>query len=143
MSWLEASVRFPIRVTQIAPEPYLASAAMLNAYNAQALGRADTSSDFDSVLDDHIDVIYTDCWPKADEHTAKEEIRELFLPYQVTGNHLSGLKAGAMFLPCPPVTRGEEVSEAAMRSPLCLNHQAKTYLLHSQNAIMEMLAAGI
>lgn len=37
-----------------------------------------------------------------------------------------------MLLPCPPVTRGEEVSSEAMESELCLNYRTKDYLLHQR-----------
>jgi ornithine carbamoyltransferase len=64
------------------------------------------------------------------------------LPYQIQVQHLDRLGPRGMFLPCPPVTRGEEVSAEAMRSPRCQNHAAKDNLLHVQNAIMETVAAA-
>lgn len=130
MSWFEAAVRFPIRVTQIAPEGYIASETLIHQLNAQAMGEVASST---VLAVDDADLIYTDCWPKT------ANISTLFLPYQITGSHLSRLREGAIFLPCPPVTRGEEVSEDAMQSPLCMNYRAKAYLLHSQNAILESL----
>lgn len=142
MSWLEAAARFPIRVTQIAPEGYLASQALMDGLNVQAVGEVGTGTDLEKALAGQVDLVYTDCWPKPSDSLTKTQIRELFLSYQITENHLAGLKEGAIFLPCPPVTRGEEVSAEAMQSPLCLNYHAKNYLLHSQNAIMEMLATN-
>ena len=138
LSWFEAAARFPIRVTQVAPESYLADAAFINRRNDDALGEISTDDDLEDAIDD-ADLIYTDCWPSASDAAPKDAIRVLFLPYQITASHLSRLKPGALFLPCPPVTRGEEVSEDAMRSPLCMNYAAKAHLLHAQNAIMERL----
>jgi ornithine carbamoyltransferase len=69
----------------------------------------------------------------------REQIKKQFLPYQITQKHLARLHKDAIFLPCPPVTRGQEVSYDAMNSNLCMNYQAKEYLLHSQNAIAEMV----
>ncbi len=138
MSWLEAAVRLPITVTQVAPEDYLAAPALLNGLNAEAQGHISTSPDLAASLK-NVDLIYTDCWPKTRDAAAKDHIREQFLPYQITATHLAGLKEASIFLPCPPVTRGEEVSTEAMQSPLCRNHDAKNFLLHVQNAIMEML----
>jgi len=37
------------------------------------------------------------------------------------------------------INESQEVSAEAMRSELCMNYKAKDYLLHSQNAIMEMV----
>jgi ornithine carbamoyltransferase len=47
------------------------------------------------------------------------------------------------FLLCPPVTRGQEVSENATASEKCKNYEAKEYLLHSQNAIIEFLVRDV
>src|SRR5690606_40381611 len=88
------------------------------------------------------DVIYTDCWPKAATLEERARVRAAFLPYQIAERHLSALGPRGTFLPCPPVTRGEEVSAEAMMYPLCKYHTAKCCLLHVQNAIMEALVAG-
>jgi ornithine carbamoyltransferase len=67
----------------------------------------------------------------------KKKIEADFLPYQISTRHLSALKDKGLFLPCPPVTRGQEVSADAMKSQTCKNFEAKDNLLHIQNAIME------
>lgn len=138
MSWFEAAARFPVHVIQIAPEEYLAGSDTLSRLNSGAAGRIDTACDLEPAIR-RADLVYTDCWPKSADPEMAGRIRERFLPYQITERHLSELGKGAIFLPCPPVTRGEEVSEDAMNSELCLNYRAKEYLLHTQNAIMEML----
>lgn len=138
MSWFETAVRFPIKVTQVAPSDYLADDKIVNGLNEKATGRIDTSIKLVPLLRE-ADLIYTDCWPGAEDKKAKEKIREQFLPYQITTEFLSKLRTDSMFLPCPPVTRGEEVSGDAMESDLCLNYRAKEYLLHSQNSIMEFI----
>ncbi|SDN18700.1 ornithine carbamoyltransferase [Acetanaerobacterium elongatum] len=139
MSWFEAAVRLPISVTQVAPDGYLADKALLQQLNAQSVGEILVSSHLDPLLR-NADLIYTDCWPRADNNDDAHRIKEMFLPYQITSTHLQLLKEGALFLPCPPVTRGQEVSFNAMKSPVCLNYEAKDYLLHSQNAVLEFLA---
>lgn len=139
MSWFEAAVKFPIKVTQVAPKGYELDEKTRHFLNEKATGRIEVSNDFEGSLT-KVDLIYTDCWPKADNKEEQEEIRKKFLPYQVTEKHLQRLSNKAIFLPCPPVTRGEEVSEGAMKSELCLNYKAKEYLLHSQNAILELAA---
>jgi ornithine carbamoyltransferase len=54
---------------------------------------------------------------------------------------LDRLREDAIFLPCPPVTRGQEVTAEAMEHPLCRSRAAKAFLLHAQNALMEWIAA--
>lgn len=138
MSWFEAAVRFPIEVIQIAPEGYLAPSELLTTLNTGAMGRISIGTNLDAALES-ANLIYTDCWPKTSDPAKAEMIRRLFLPYQITTKHLARLGEDGLFLPCPPVTRGQEVSADAMQSPLCLNYEAKDYLLHCQNAIMEMV----
>ena len=56
-------------------------------------------------------------------------------------NVLDRLREDAIFLPCPPVTRGREVTGEAMEHPLCQSRAAKAFLLHAQNALMEWIVA--
>jgi len=58
--------------------------------------------------------------------------------YQITIATLDRMRDDALFLPCPPVTRGEEVSTEAMSSPRLANVDAKRELLHVQNAVLEL-----
>lgn len=139
MSWFEAAVRLPIEVVQIAPEAYLFPEEELRAMNQGAAGRIVVSADIDSGVDRGTYLVYTDCWPK-DKDAA--ETATAFLPYQVTERTLSRMDPEGCFLPCPPVTRGQEVSPGAMLSPLCRDYEAKDRLLHAQNAIMEFIAEG-
>lgn len=138
MSWFEAAARFPIKVTQVAPASYLANDKFVYAMNEKATGRIDTNTELMQLLKD-ADLLYTDCWPRTNDKETVELIRKQFLPYQITSECLSKMKGNGVFLPCPPVTRGEEVSSEAMESALCLNYRAKDYLLHSQNSIMEFI----
>ncbi len=135
-SWLEAVIRLPINLIQVAPEEYLLSKNELNGINANAVGELSTSVDLDEVVSKKTDLIYTDCWPYNKD---KEKIRKLFLPYQITYKILEKINDQGLFLPCPPVTRGNELSSDSLLSKKCRVYEAKEYLLHSQNAIMEFL----
>ncbi len=137
MSWFEAAVRLPISVTQAAPDGYAAGRDLLAAFNEGAAGEIRTGGSLCYLQ--QADLIYTDCWPKAENAAESEKIRETFLPFQITARHLRTCGDGALFLPCPPVTRGQEVSHDAMESPLCQNYEAKSHLLHSQNAVLEFV----
>ena len=81
-------------------------------------------------------MIYTDCWPAAETEQDRIRIRDLFLPHQVTAELLQTSPPNAVFLPCPPVHRGQEVSVSAMGWPACRVYEAKEYLLHAQNALL-------
>lgn len=136
MSWLEAATVLPLQVVQVCPPGFEIPAEALQALRARAVGQISITHDLRHALDG-ANVIYTDCWPGRATPQEQAQIRTAFLPYQITVDHLTLLGPNGIFLPCPPVTRGEEVSHEAMESPLCRNHTAKNNLLHVQNAIME------
>jgi ornithine carbamoyltransferase len=142
MSWLDAACVLPIRVVQVCPAGYEVDGAHLAELRAGAVGELGVSNDLEGSLAG-VDLIYTDCWPKAASTEDRALVREAFLPYQISPRHLQHLGDGGVFLPCPPVTRGEEVSAEAMQSPVCVNHAAKDCLLHVQNAIMEAVAGVV
>jgi ornithine carbamoyltransferase len=140
MSWLEAATVLPMHVVQVCPPGFEVAASVLQALRSRAAGQISVAHDLANALVG-ADLIYTDCWPNAATVDEQAHIRSAFLPYQITLEHLSALGERGIFLPCPPVTRGEEVSDEAMASPRCHNHPAKSNLLHVQNAIMEHLVA--
>ena len=138
LSWLEAATVFPIKVTQVCPPGYEVSQETLRSLQKNARGEIAVTNDLDSALQT-VDLIYTDCWPHAANDIEKKKIESAFLPYQIRQEHLLSLGEKGVFLPCPPVTRGQEVSFEAMASPLCKNFAAKDNLLHIQNAVMELM----
>lgn len=140
-SWLDAASVLPITVVQVCPRGYEMEEAELAELRAGAVGELGVTHDLEGALVD-VDLIYTDCWPKAASTDERAVVREAFLPYQINPRHLQRLGDKGVFLPCPPVTRGEEVSAEAMLSPRCANHAAKNCLLHVQNAIMEAVATA-
>ncbi|WP_041706292.1 ornithine carbamoyltransferase [Pseudomonas fulva] len=124
-SWVEASKVLPIQVVQVYPEAWhFQDAELLNA-NFQA------SEDMAHALD--ADVIVTDCWPQNAPYGQ-------LLSYQVSAAFLDKARDDLLFLPCPPVTRGEEVTADAMPHASCRSREAKAFLLHAQNALMEWAA---
>ncbi len=136
MSWFKASVRFPINVIQVGPKQYLFPDEEAKRINKNAIGKISTSVNLKEEITKKVEVIYTDCWPKSGDI---EKVRELFLPYQITTEILGEMNHKGFFLPCPPVSRGQEVCEESMLSEKCKDYEAKECLLHSQNAIMEYL----
>ena len=119
-SWVEAAAVLPVEVVQVGPPEWHAPPAT----------RFRASQDMGELHD--ADVIVTDCWPEGADPQA-------LLPWQVTEAALDSSRA--VFLPCPPVTRGQEVSAGAMRHPACRVVEAKAWLLHAQNAVLEWCLA--
>jgi ornithine carbamoyltransferase len=136
--WFEAAARLPIEVVQVCPQGYQAEAAFVAALQAEAVGALRVTHDLEAGLKG-AHVIYTDCWPGASDPVGKARIRVQFLPYQITAETLRRASPDVFFLPCPPVTRGEEVSEDAMTAFGDQVFEAKEYLLHAQNAVLTTL----
>lgn len=125
-SWCEAALSLPIKVVQVYPEKWHVRDPALLSHNFA------TSSDMGELRD--ADVIVTDCWPKDAEQAE-------LVKYQVTASVLDAGRRDAIFLPCPPVARGQEVSADAMTHSTCQSRVAKAFLLHAQNALLEWIAA--
>lgn len=121
-SWIEAAAVLPLRVVQVYP------ANGHDRASAEAIPRFSCSTDLKELIDANI--VVTDCWP--DNANAAE-----LLDYQVTGNILAGTQDNVEFIPCPPVSRGKEVSAEAMSHPTCRVIEAKSFLMHAQNAVLE------
>jgi ornithine carbamoyltransferase len=140
-SWFEAAARLPIRVIQVCPEEYQIDSSLLTEWQSEAVGELLVTCNLIDGMKD-ADVIYTDCWPTGRDDAERQYIQRFFTPYQITAENLAWAAPDVLFLPCPPVHRGEEVSEAAMLSLACCVHEAKEYLLHAQNAILVTLVSG-
>jgi len=123
-SWAEASISMPLQVRQVYPEQWHVNDGSLLGPNFAA------STDLAELLD--ADVIVTDSWPS-------EANEEQMLEYQISTSVLEKCRPDVIFLPCPPVSRGKEVTVDAMRHPACQNAAAKAYLLHAQNALLEWI----
>jgi ornithine carbamoyltransferase len=136
-SWLEAAAALPIEVVQVCPQGYEVNASTLDRLSKDATGRLRFARDLEGELED-ADVVYTDCWPGRPTEEAAEVIEKDFQNYRITSLLLELAPANCVFLPCPPVTRGEEVSDDAMVSPKCRVYEAKDYLLHAQNALLAL-----
>ncbi|WP_315780843.1 MULTISPECIES: ornithine carbamoyltransferase [unclassified Bradyrhizobium] len=118
-SWIEVAQVLPIDVVQVYPARWHAPGES---------PRFHVTTDLDALQD--ADVVITDCWPRDEEAGVLQD-------YQITAALLDGLRPELEFLPCPPVTRGQEVSADAMRHRACCVVQAKAFLLHAQNAALE------
>ena len=133
--WCEAAAKLPISVVQVCPKGYEIDSIQIKAFSQSAKGEVLVSNELDSELIG-ADVIYTDCWPHSLTEKDAARITHDFAAYQVTSEKLHLAKPGCFFLPCPPVTRGEEVSEEVMQTCGATVYEAKEYLLHAQNAIL-------
>jgi ornithine carbamoyltransferase len=123
-SWIEVATVLPIHVMQI-------SDPSLFAHVEHVPNGVGFSSELSAALD--ADVIVTDCWPHHPNATTVDALTSL----RVTSSFLEKCRPDVLFVSCPPVTRGQEVSSNAMSHPSCVSREAKAFLLHAQNAFLE------
>jgi ornithine carbamoyltransferase len=135
-SWCEAAAALPIEVTQVCPPGYEVDEAWWQQLTPRPQGTVAHTEDLTTGLRG-ADVVYTDCWPASEGGAEGDRVAQRFSPLQVTAEALQAQAPSALFLPCPPVTRGREVSDDAMESPQCRVVEAKGWLLHAQNALLE------
>lgn len=128
-SWIEAAKVLPIYVEQISHPSLFATIDPMN-------GRFTCSESLASL--NEADLIITDCWPSDVHGALKAHLGTL----RITAAVLDRCRPDLMFIPCPPVTRGQEVSSDAMAHSTCVVNEAKAYLLHIQNAFLEYSLGG-
>lgn len=121
-SWIEAAQVLPLEVVQVFAAPWHDPAAGQGGFRA--------SEDMGELADAH--VIVTDRWPS-------DPMERDLSTYRVTAARLDHGRPDALFIPCPPVTRGQEVSPDAMTHAACRVTEAKAFLLHAQNALLAEL----
>ncbi len=130
-SWFEAAAVLPISVTQVCPPGFEVDLERWRQLVPSPVGTVTVANGFDDLLAD-ADVVYTDCWPTG----VGGEARQLFGDLRVTAKVLDRCSPTTKFLPCPPVSRGDEVSADAMTHATCHVVEAKQWLLHAQNALL-------
>lgn len=127
-SWFEAAHVLGIDVLQITPHGFEAT--------EQARGSCQVTDDIREI--EGVDLIVTDCWPSDLDADCVDDFQKC----RIEAANLNRCKQGALFVPCPPVTRGREVSKDAMQHPACAATPAKAFLLHAQNAFAEASIGG-
>ncbi len=93
------------------------------------------TTDLDSVLPE-TDVILTDPLPP------EFQDEEYYNRYQITEGRLALLPDHGLLNPCPPFSRGEEISPGAIESERFVGYQFKENLLYVQQAIIRYCLSG-
>jgi ornithine carbamoyltransferase len=86
------------------------------------------------------DAIYTDVWASMGEESEADHRRAIFVPYQVNRELMSHGAGGALFMHCLPAHRGEEVTDEVIDSAVSVVFDQSENRLHTQKALLAMLA---
>jgi ornithine carbamoyltransferase len=87
------------------------------------------------------DAIYTDVWASMGQEDQAAERRRLFAPYQVNTTLLAKAPEGAIFMHCLPAHRGDEVTDDVMDSAASVVFDQSENRLHTQKALLALLAS--
>ncbi|MCP4535898.1 MAG: ornithine carbamoyltransferase [Chloroflexi bacterium] len=85
------------------------------------------------------DAVYTDVWASMGQEESAEVRRQVFEPYQVTGELLSLAQPDAIVLHCLPARRGEEVTAEVLDGPQSLAFDRLSNLVPVTAAVLSWL----
>ena len=84
--------------------------------------------------------VYTDVWASMGQEAEAAGRDALFRPYQVNAGLMSRAPEGALFMHCLPAHRGDEVTDDVMDSPASVVFDQSENRLHTQKALLALLA---
>jgi ornithine carbamoyltransferase len=84
--------------------------------------------------------VYTDVWASMGQESEAAARHELFMPYQVNAALMARAPEDAIFMHCLPAHRGDEVTDEVMDSPASVVFDQSENRLHSQKALLALLA---
>ena len=87
------------------------------------------------------DAIYTDVWTSMGQEAEADARRRTFLPYQVNAALMGHAARNALFMHCLPAHRGDEVTDDVIDSAQSVVFDQSENRLHTQKALLVMLAA--
>jgi ornithine carbamoyltransferase len=133
-SWINASVRLPIRLAIACPEGYDPDQGVAEMARRKSGDRIQVVRDpFDAVRG--ADVIYTDVWTSMGQEAEGERRRKVFAPYQVNRKLLEACESGFV-MHCLPAHRGEEITDEVIDGPRSVVFQQAENRLHAQKALL-------
>ena len=86
------------------------------------------------------DAVYTDVWTSMGQEADSAVRHGLFAPYQVNAGLMSLAAPGALFMHCLPAHRGDEVTDEVIDSVTSVVFDQAENRLHTQKALLAMLA---
>jgi len=134
-TWFEAAGRLNLNLTQVCPKGYEVDNEVFQFAKEHSNGEIIVTNNIEEGLK-NADVILTDGWPVNKDD--KDEW-EKFIPYQITLDKIKLGSKNCIVNPCPPFTRGHEVTDEIITSEHFIGYKAKESLLHMQKAILASL----
>ena len=140
-SWILGANLFGMKIALAGPADFAPGAelkAQLQKEGFPTDSYQFTTDPFAAVKD--ADVVYTDVWVSMGKEDEKAPRIRLMSPYAVTAKLFAAAKPDALFMHCLPAHPGEEVEQAVLDNPRSIIFDQAENRLHTQKAIMAILA---
>ncbi len=86
------------------------------------------------------DAVYTDVWASMGQEAETDARKTMFAPFQVNPALMAQASKDALFMHCLPAHRGDEVTDEVIDSPASVVFDQSENRLHTQKALLAMLA---
>jgi len=98
-----------------------------------------TNDPLEAVAQAH--AVYTDVWASMGHENEAARRDRLFRPYQVNAALMARAPEDALFMHCLPAHRGHEVTDEVIDSPMSVVFDQSENRLHTQKALLTLLAS--
>ena len=134
-SYINAARQFDFKLHIAAPTGYEPDANIL-----KAAGDCVSLTQDPKQAADQADLIVTDVWASMGQEEEQREREKSFKRYQVDRTLMACANKDAVFMHCLPAHRGEEVAAEVIDGPQSVVWDEAENRLHSQKALLELLA---
>ena len=138
---IHTAVKLGTNIRVCSPEGYEPNSRVVNEAMrvAHETGAEVTILNDPEAAADGADAIYTDVWASMGQEDEIEERNGIFAAYQVDDELMARANENALFMPCLPAHRGQEVTQEVMDGPQSVVFDIAENRLHVQKAILSLL----
>ena len=138
-SWLNLSLRLPMRFSVACPEGYNPDRDLLEKARSGPSEIELCHDPLQAVRD--ADVVYTDVWASMGQKEEAEQRMKRFEGFQVNSDLMEATGKKTIFMHCLPAERGVEVTDEVCDASYSIIFDQAENRMHAQNAIMIKLMA--
>lgn len=139
-SWILGGSLFGMEVALAGPRQYAPGPEIETVIESSGFAPTYTFHTDPMEAAENADVIYTDVWVSMGKDGEASDRHNTMAPYQVNASIMARAKPEALFMHCLPAHPGFEVTQEVMDSPASIVFDQAENRLHTQKAILAVLA---
>lgn len=128
-TWFAAAGKLNLNITQVCPRGYEVDKEVYDFAVNNSKGNIEITQDIEAGVK-NADIILTDGWAEGEEHI--EKLRN----YSINMDVVKLANKDCIVNPCPPFTRGHEITAEVINSKYFIGYEGKENLLHMQKAVL-------